>query len=416
MSRQRPAIYLDHNATTPLAPEVRALLVRHLGTFGNPSSHHDAGEEARALVDHARTQVAGLVHAAPEEIVFTGSGSEANNFAIKGVAFAASMHQGRGKPRGFCPLTRAVFRFWDRFLARLRGPVHIITSEIEHSSVLASCRFLETLGHRVSYVRVNGKGRVDPDEVRRRLRPNTRLISIMHANNETGVLQPIEEIAAVARAAGVLFHTDACQTAGKLPIDLAHLQADPVTLSGQKLYGPKGVGALIVRAGTALEPLIHGGGQEHGLRAGTENVLGIAGFGLACELAARMPAIEAERERRLRDQLRDGLLALGDVVVNGDERFLLPGTLNVSFRHLRGDALATALALEGIAVSTGSACHAGKHSHVLQAMGLTPDWLHGAVRFSVGRGTTAEEIQRVLAVVPRLVARLRQGAPLALAS
>jgi cysteine desulfurase len=416
MSRQPRGTYLDHNATTPLAPEVRALIVRHLDTFGNPSSHHEAGGEARALVDHARAQVAGLVHAAPQEVVFTGSGSEGNNLAIKGVVFAPGAARHGPKPRGFCPLTRTAFRLWNRFAARLRGPAHVITSEIEHSAVLASCGFLERLGHRVSYVRVSGEGRVDPDEVRRHLRPNTRLISIMHANNETGVIQPIEEIAALARTAGVVFHTDACQTAGKLPIGLTDSRTDLVTLSGQKLYGPKGVGALVVRTGTPLEPLIHGGGQESGLRAGTENVLGIIGFGEACALATRMPDVEAERQRRLRDQLCDGLLALGEVRVNGDRRCLLPGTLNVSFRYLRGDALATALDLEGIAVSTGSACHAGKHSHVLQAMGLTPDWIHGAIRFSLGRETTAEEIQRVLAVVPRLVARLRHGAPLALAS
>jgi cysteine desulfurase len=399
-----------------MAPEVIDLIVQHLDTFGNPSSHHAFGEEARDLVDRARAQVAGLVDAAPEEVIFTGSGSEGNNLAVKGVAFAPSAQRGTGKPRGFCPLTRAMFRWWDRFRLRLRRPVHIITSEIEHSAVLAPCRFLQTLGHQVSYMRVGEGGRVDPDEVRHHLRPNTRLISIMHANNETGVLQPIEEIAAVAHEAGILFHTDACQTAGKLPLDLARLPADLVTLSGQKLYGPKGVGALIVRMGTPLEPIVHGGGQEHGLRAGTENVLGIVGFGQACALAARTPATERERQRHLRDRLLDGLLTLGGVRVNGDLRFMLPGTLNVSFGHIRGDALATALALEGIAVSTGSACHAGKHSHVLQAMGLSANWLRTAIRFSLGRGTTAADIDRVLAVMPRLVARLRQGAPLALAS
>jgi cysteine desulfurase len=416
MNRQHADVYLDHNATTPLAPEVSELLVRHLGTFGNPSSRQGRGEEARELVDRARAQVAALVSAGPEEVVFTGSGSEADNLAVKGVAFAPDPRRGAGKPRGFCPLTRAAFRLWDRLAARLRGPAHVITTQIEHSAVLASCRFLEGLGHHVTYLPVDGGGRVDPDSVRRRLRPNTRLISVMHANNETGVVQPIEEIAALAREAGVLFHTDACQTAGKLPLDLSRLPADLVTLSAQKLYGPKGVGALVVREGVGLEPVIHGGGQEGGLRAGTENVLGILGFGKACELAARLPEAECERQRGLRDRLMHGLLALGDVRVNGDVRHLLPGTLNVSFRGLRGDALADALDLEGIAVSTGSACHAGKHSHVLQAMGLGPEWLHGAVRFSLGRGTTAADIERVLEVVPGLVARLRRGASLALAS
>jgi cysteine desulfurase len=414
MNCQRPTIYLDHSATTPLHPEVIELLGRHLCTFGNPSSQHSPGEEARGLVEQARAQVAALVHADPEEIVFTGSGTEADNLAVKGIAFASGALA--GQPRGFCPLTRVAFRWWDGLGAWLRGPVHIITSAIEHSAVLASCRFLETLGHRVTYVGVGADGRVDPDDVRRHLRANTRLISIMHANNETGVVQPIEEIAVLAHEAGVLFHTDACQTAGKIPLDLSELPADLITLSAQKLYGPKGVGALVVRGGTAVEPLLHGGGQEHGLRAGTENVLGIIGFGLACELAAQAPPAEMDRQRRLRDRLRHGLLALGDVRVNGDVGHTLPGTLNVSFKNIRGDALATALALEGIAVSTGSACHTGKHSHVLEAMGVGADWLQGAVRFSLGRLTTAAQIERVLAVVPRLIARLQRGSLPALAS
>src|SRR5262245_21195012 len=417
MRRQRGAcmnrlVYLDHNATTPLAPEAKDAILRHLDDFGNPSSLHSFGEQARELVDRARARVAGLIGAEPEEIVFTGSGTEADNLAIKGVAWRAPAAT---RPRGFCPLTRAMFRLWDRLRARLVRPVHIITSQIEHSAVLAACRFLESRGHQVSYVPVNGGGRVDPEDVRRQLRPNTRLISIMHANNETGVIQPIEESAAIARAGGVLFHTDACQTAGKLPLELHRLPADLVTLSAQKLYGPKGVGALYVRDGAVLEPLLHGGGQENHLRAGTENVLGIIGFGEACELAAREMDEEADRERQLQDQLREGLLALGDVQVNGDRRYLLPGTLNVSFRGLRGNTLAEALALEGIAVSTGSACEAGKHSHVLQAMGVAPDWLEGAVRFSLGRGTTAEEIDHALTVVGEVVDRLLRGSPLALA-
>jgi cysteine desulfurase len=417
MNRQSSSalIYLDHNATTPLAPEVIEAMVAHMDTFGNPSSLHPAGEAARALVNPARAQVASLVNALPEEIIFTGSGSEADNLAVKGVAWKPVPDRS-GKPRGFCPLTRYLFRRWDRLMARLRGPVHVITSQIEHSAILAACRFLETQGHQVTYVPVDARGVVDPEEVRRQLRPNTRLVSIMHANNETGVIQPIAAIAAIAHQAGALFHTDACQTAGKLPIDLTLLPADLVTLSAQKLYGPKGVGALVVRGGVDLEPLIHGGAQEKGLRAGTENVLGIVGFGESAELASQTAKEEGERQARLRDRLLDGLLALGDVRLNGERRLLLPGTVNVSFRGIRGDALATALALEGIAVSTGSACHAGKHSHVLQAMGLGAGWLHGAVRFSLGRETTAAQIERVLEIVPPLVGRLRRGSPLARAS
>ena len=410
MNRYTSSIYLDHAASTPLSPEVIETLVRHMGEFGNPSSRHRPGEEARELVERARAKVARLVNAAPEEVVFTGSGTEADNLAIQGIAFAHP-HRTVAEPRGFCPLSRAAFRLWDRLSAGPRAPVHIITSRIEHSAVLASCRFLESLGHRVSYLPVDGGGRVDPDDVRRLLRPSTRLISVMYANNETGVLQPIEEIAAIASGAGIPFHTDACQAAGKVPIDLDRLPADLVTLSAQKLYGPKGVGALIVRPGIDLEPLVHGGGQERGLRAGTENVLGILGFGEACDLATRESGRESGRLRGLRERLADGLRALGDVRRNGDPRHLLPGTLNVSFRSIRGDALATALALDGVAVSTGSACHAGKHSHVLEAMGLRAGWLRGAVRFSLGRGTTAEEIDRVLTIAAMAVARLRRGSP-----
>src|SRR5262245_26678784 len=409
------SIYLDHNATTPLAPEVADEIVRHLATFGNPSSLHLFGEQARELVDQGRRQVAGLIRAKPEEIVFTGSGSEADNLALKGVVWAAQV-QREGKPRGFCPLTRAVFGWWERLRAGRPRRIHIITSLIEHSAILATCRFLESVGHRVSYLPVDAGGCVNPEDVRRQLRPNTRLISVMHANNETGVVQPIEEIAAIARAACVPFHTDACQTAGKLPIDLRDLPADLVTLSAQKMYGPKGVGALYVRNETGVTPLVHGGGQENNLRAGTENLLGIVGFGKACELAAREMEAEAVRERQLRDRLLDGLLALDDMRVNGDRRYLLPGTLNVSFRHVRGNTLAEALALEGIAVSTGSACETGKHSHVLQAMAGGSDWLEGAVRFSLGHGTTAGEIDRVIAVVTNVVHRLRRGSPRVLVS
>src|SRR5262249_39261722 len=254
-----------------LAPEVADAIVRHLATFGNPSSLHPFGEQSRELVDQGRRQVAGLIHAETEEIVFTGSGTEADNLALKGVAWAARARRD-GKPRGFCPLTRAVLGWWDRLRAGRPRPIHIITSQIEHSAILATCQFLESVGHRVSYVPVDAGGRLDPEDVRRQLRPDTRLISVMHANNETGVVQPVEEIAAIARAAGVPFHTDACQTAGKLTIDLRDLPADLVTLSAQKMYGPKGVGALYVRNEIGVKPLIHGGGQENNLRAGTENV------------------------------------------------------------------------------------------------------------------------------------------------
>jgi cysteine desulfurase len=378
-------IYLDYNATTPVDERVAAAMMESLRWFGNPSSAHGFGREARELVDTARQETADLIHAAPEEIVFTASGSEGNNLALLGAAAG-----------------------WD-------GPSHVITSRIEHSAVLECCRRLETLGHDVTYLPVDRGGRVCPDELRRRLRPNTRLISIMHANNETGVLQPIEEIGAIAREAGVLLHCDACQSVGKAAVDVERMQVDLLTFSAHKIYGPKGIGALYVRTETPLEPIVRGGSQEAGLRAGTENVLGIVGLGAACRLAAEAPHEEHARLRRLRDRLRDGLLAWGDVSINGDLRLATPTTLNVSFHHIKGDALAAVLSYQGIAVSTGSACHAHetKPSHVLAALGLDSDRLAGAVRFSLGRMTTAEEIDEALTVIREGVRRLRAMSPLA---
>jgi cysteine desulfurase len=267
----------------------------------------------------------------------------------------------------------------------------------------------------VTYLPVDGGGRVCPDELRRRLRPNTRLISLMHANNETGVLQPVEEIGAIAREAGVLLHCDACQSVGKTAVDVERMQVDLLTSSAHKIYGPKGIGALYVRTGTPLQPIVRGGSQEAGRRAGTENVLGIVGLGASCRLAAEAPAEECTRLRRLRDRLRDGLLTLGDVRINGDLRFATPGTLNVSFRHIKGDALAAVLSYQGIAVSTGSACHAHetKPSHVLQALGLDSARLAGAMRLSLGRMTTAEEIDEALTVIREAARRLRAMSPLA---
>jgi cysteine desulfurase len=384
MSRsQRPMpIYLDHNATTPLSRHVVAAMSDAMDAFGNPSSVHSAGSEAADLVALAREHVATLLRVSAEEIIFTSCGSEANNLAIKGVVGADA-----------------------------RTSTHIITSQIEHASVLATCRCLERLGHQVTYVPVDSRGMVDPEDVRRAIRPNTRLISIMHANNETGVIQSIERIGAIARTAGVLFHSDASQTGGKLPLDLSCLPVDLLTITGHKMHGPKGVAALFVRQGIVLEPLVHGGGQESGRRAGTENVLGIVGMGAACEEAQ----CDASRLRTLRDQLRHGLLALGDVRINGDLQHALPGTLNVSFRFVKSTALVAALAFDGVAVSAGSACHeaGGKPSHVLQAMAVGPDWIDGAVRFSLGPGTTSAEIAEALVIVARCVRRLRGMSPLA---
>jgi cysteine desulfurase len=360
-------IYLDFNASTPIAPEVaeamRAYLSEH---FGNPSSHHWAGVPAKDAVERARAEVAGLLGCDPSEIVFTSGGSESNNHAIKGVFFARS---NRGK--------------------------HIITSQIEHPAVLEPCRFLEKLGAQVTYLPVDHTGMIDPGDVRKAMTRRTILVTVMHANNEVGTIQPIREIAAIARARGVTFHTDAAQTVGKIETWVDELGVDLLTVAGHKLYAPKGVGALYVRRGTPLESLIHGAGHESGRRAGTENVLLDVGLGAACRIAR--PWLGLPSVRRLRDRLWERLHAsLGErVIPNGHPDLRLPNTLNVSFRGCIGAELLAAL--DGIAASTGSACHEGRleMSPVLQAMGLPPEIGLGAIRFSLGRTTTEAEIDEV---------------------
>jgi selenium donor protein len=360
-------IYFDHNATTPLLPEVASAMRRLLEEpFGNPSSLHWAGVPARSAVDAARLQIASFLGCKTTEVIFTSGGTEANNCVLKGVFFAQ-----RGE---------------------VRRP-HIVTSQIEHPSVLSPCRFLEELGADVSYLSVDRFGRVDPADVLRAIRPETILISVMHANNEVGTIQPIEEIARLARAKGVLCHTDAAQTAGKIPVDVRLLGVDLLTVAGHKLYGPKGVGALFVRAGVKFQPLLHGADHEAARRAGTENVAGIVGLGAACALA-----LECPHESTLRDYFWQRLQeTFGDrVLLNGHPRERLPNTLNVSFRGLvGGDILA---ALPHVAASTGSACHAGSVglSPVLRAMGVSEEVGMGAIRFSLGRASTAAEVDRVV--------------------
>jgi len=357
-------IYLDYNATTPLDPRVsdamRDVLQDH---YGNPSSTHWAGRSAKHMVEESRTKVAALLGCAADEIVFTGGGSEANNLALKGT-----------------------------FFVRAGQATHIITSVIEHPSILEPCRFLKRLGARITRLPVDGTGRVDPDDLRRAITDDTALVTLMHANNEVGTIQPIEECARVAREHGVLFHTDAAQSVGKVPVHVADLGVDLLTIAGHKLYAPKGVGALYVRRGVALESLIHGGGHEGGRRAGTESALLTVGLGAACDLARDLTW--TQRVRELRDRfwalLREHL---GDrVVLNGHVESRLPNTLNVSFvGHKGGDLLS---ALDGIAVSTGSACHSDRVelSAVLRAMQVPERIGMGAVRFSLGRATTIEEI------------------------
>jgi cysteine desulfurase len=361
-------IYLDFNASTPVAQEVAARMQAVLQEpFGNPSSDHWAGTFARDAVEAARMEVAALLGCDAGEVVFTSGGSEANNHAIKGAFFAT----------------------------RIERP-HIVTTQVEHPAVVGPCRFLERLGARVTYVPVDAFGRVDPDAVRRAVRPDTILISVMHANNETGTIQPIESIGCIAREHGILLHSDAAQSVGKIPTKVRELGVDLLSVAGHKLYGPKGVGALYVRAGVRLEPLIHGAGHESGRRAGTENVLLDVGLGAACELAESW--INRDTIRELRDVFWRRLNEEFDhvVMLNGHPTDRLPNTLNVSFPGKVGSEILHAL--RNVAASTGSACHSGavELSPVLKAMQVPPAIGMGAIRFSLGRMTTDEEIETVV--------------------
>ena len=364
---QEEPIYLDFNATTPIAPEVAAAITQTLTEpFGNPSSEHWAGLAARQAVDKARAQVAAFLHCSSDEVVFTSGGSESNNHALKGVFFADGSRNG-----------------------------HIITTQIEHPAILNPCRFLERLGASVTYLPVDRFGRVDPEDVKRALTPRTMLISVMHANNEVGTLQPISEIARIANECGILFHTDAAQSAGKVCVRVDQLGVDLLSVAGHKLYAPKGIGVLYVRKGVVLEPLIHGAGHESGRRAGTENILLEVGLGAACELAQ---AAHAESIRQLRDLFWDLLQTrFGEqVVLNGHPTERLPNTLNVSFVGKIGSTILSSL--HGVAASTGSACHSGSVdlSPVLKAMKVPPEIGMGAIRFSLGRTTTREQIEQVV--------------------
>jgi cysteine desulfurase len=361
-------VYLDYNASTPIDPVVAAAMRPFLeGHYGNPSSGHWASVEAKAAIEIARDQVAGLLGCHNDEIVFTSGGSEANNLALKGVFFAL----------------------------REKGD-HIITTGIEHPAIIEPCRFLERLGARVTYLPVDGSGRIDPGGLRRAVTPRTILVSIMHANNEVGTIEPIEDCASIAREYGVLFHTDAAQSVGKISTDVNELRVDLLSIAGHKVYAPKGVGALFVRRGVRLEPLIHGAGHEGGRRAGTESALLAVGLGKACELARHLAPMN--RVRALRDYFWQELQKRcgNRVVLNGHPADRLPNTLNVSFvGRVGAEVLAR---LEGVAASTGSACHSGRIelSPVLKAMGIAPEVGVGAVRFSLGRTTTRDEIDGVV--------------------
>lgn len=375
-------VYLDNNATTPVLPEVLEAMRPYFGEhFGNASSIHHHGQETRAAVERARQTVAALVGGRASEIVFTSGGTEGDNLAIFGVA----------------------------------GPGdHVITSTIEHHAVLNACKHLAAAECEVTYVPVDGRGLVDPSDVKRALRPNTKLITIMFANNETGVVQAVAEIGKIAAEADVYFHTDAVQAAGKIAIDVNQIGCDLLTISGHKMHGPQGVGALYVRKGTQLEPMLYGGSHERSRRAGTENVPGIVGLGKAAELA--VAGLERGDERKMaamRDQLERELLKIEASGSNGEDGPRVPNTANIYFDGIEGEALVIALDLKGLAVSTGAACSSGaiEPSHVLTAMGLRPDRAKASIRFSLGKQNSQEDVDFALSLVHETVSRLRDLSP-----
>jgi cysteine desulfurase len=369
-----------------MRPEVAAaMLPVFSGDFGNPSSIHWFGQQAKSLLDESRQQVAKLIHAEPSEIVFVSGGTEADNLAIRGIAEA---QKAKGR--------------------------HIITSKIEHHAVLHTCKDLEKQGWDITWLDVSQNGLVDPDEVRRAIRPDTVLISIMHANNEIGSIQPIEEIGAIAEQADVYFHSDGVQSTGKIVVDVKTLRVDLYSISAHKIHGPKGVGALYVRKGTTLKPLMTGGGHERNRRSGTENVAGIVGFGLAAKLAHEGLEMEMEHVRNLRDRLENGLKSqIPSIHINAWDAPRLPNTSNIMVDFAEGEGLVISLDLKGVAVSTGSACSSGslEPSHVLTAIGKTPDEAHGSLRFSLNATNTVEEIDFVIGVLPGIVERLRELSP-----
>jgi len=377
-------VYMDANATTPLLPEVvEAMHPYWMEHFGNASSIHHHGQETRAAVERARASVAALVGCRPSEIVFTSGGTEGDNLALFGLLGSAD---------------------------------HLITSTIEHHAVLNSSKHLQSVGCEVTYVPVDGRGLVDPDDIRRALRPNTKLITIMMANNETGVLQKVEPIGKIAAEADVYFHSDAVQAAGKVPIDVKRIGCDLLSISGHKMHAPQGIGALYVRKGTVLQPMFYGGNHERSRRAGTENVPGIIGLGKAAEMAKQaLNAGDLERISAMRDRFEQRILAEVEATgVNGDGAPRIPNTSNLYFDLIEGEALVIALDLKGLAVSTGAACSSGaiEPSHVLTAMGLPPARARASLRFSLGKQNHLDEVEFALDLVPQTVARLRELSPL----
>lgn len=380
-------IYLDNNSSTPIDPRVAAAIEPYVREFyGNPSNIHSFGRECSEGLAEAREQVARFLGAEPDEVYFTGSGSEADNWAVKGVA-----------------------------ATRPARKSHIIASPIEHSAVLGSLEYLESLGHRVTWLPVDQYGVVNPDDVRRAIAPDTVLVTVMLANNEIGTIEPVKAIADICREAGVTSHTDAVAAAGKVSVDVTELGVDLLTISGHKLQAPKGVGALYIRKGTDIHPLIHGGHQERGMRAGTENVIGIVGLGKACALLEQEWRRNAEHDRRLRDRLEQAIIArVPEVRLNGHPTQRVPNVCHCSVGYIEGEALLMNLDLEGIAVASGSACSSGgaEPSPTTKALGLPPLFLNSPVRFSFGPANTEAEIDYTIGVFERVVARLRSISPI----
>ncbi len=381
---QSRLVYMDHGATTPVRPEVYDYMKPYFSElYGNPSSLHAFGRKVRQAVEEARKKTAAAIGATPEEIYFTAGGTESNNIALHGTA------RKRAKPG------------------------HIITSSIEHHAVLDVCHDLEKEGHRVTFLPVDCYGRIDPEAVKKAIEKDTFMISIMAANNEIGTLQPIREIGAIARENGILFHTDAVQIIGQLPLDVNTIKADFLSLSAHKFNGPKGIGALFMKKGTKIDPLYRGGSQEGKIRPGTENVAGIIGLGKAIEVAVTEIPEKKSKIETLRDRLIEGLSALEEVVLNGHPVERLPGNVNVSFKYIEGESVLLSFDMEGIFASSGSACSSGslEPSHVLSAIGLDHATAHGSVRFSLGFGNSEEDVDYVLEKASPIVERLRSMSP-----
>jgi len=380
-------VYLDYNATTPVHPEVlETMLPYYKDKFGNASSIHDFGREVKVALEESREKLAKLINASANEIYFTSGGTESDNLAVKGTAFA---NRKKGK--------------------------HIITSKIEHHAILESCKVLEKEGFEITYLPVDGQGFVDLDDLKKAIRKDTILVSIMYVNNETGTIEPVEELSKTTKENGVYFHTDAVQAMGKIPVDVQKLNVDMLSMSGHKIYGPKGVGAIYIRKGTRITPLSHGGHHERSRRAGTENVPGIVGLAKAVEIAYRDLEKQSKHLKNLSEAFYLKLTqAIPDVFVNGDLEKRISNTLNLSFKAVEGESVILSLDLKGVAVASGSACTSGtlEPSHVLSAMEIAPEIAQGAIRFSFGRENTMEDVEYVAGILPEIISRLRSMSPL----